>query len=32
MNRQLLDELLHMKQRDIDTRARLLREGRLYGD
>lgn len=32
MNRQLLDELLGMTQRDADVRSRLLREGRLYGD
>ena len=29
---QLLDELIRMKQRDVDTRSRLLREDRLYGD
>jgi uncharacterized protein DUF6624 len=32
MNRQLLDELLAMAQRDSDTRTRLLNAGRLYGD
>jgi hypothetical protein len=31
MNQQLLDELLALKQRDIDTRSRLLKEGTLYG-
>lgn len=31
MNQQLLTELLALKQRDIDTRSRLLREGKLYG-
>ena len=31
MDQQLLDELLTMKQRDVDTRARLLKEQRLYG-
>ncbi len=31
MNQQLLAELLVLKQRDIDTRSRLLREGKLYG-
>ncbi len=30
MNTQLLDELIAMKQRDADTRSRLVREGRLY--
>ena len=30
MNQQLLDELIAMKQRDIDIRSRLVREGRLY--
>jgi hypothetical protein len=32
VNQKLLDELLALKQRDIDTRSRLLREGKLYGD
>lgn len=32
MNQQLLNELLALKQRDADTRSRLLSEGRLYGD
>lgn len=32
MNRQLLDDLLALKQRDTDMRSRLLSEGRLYGD
>jgi len=31
MNQQLLNELLALKQRDIDTRSLLLREGALYG-
>jgi hypothetical protein len=30
MNQHLLDELIAMKQRDADTRSRLVREGRLY--
>lgn len=30
MNQHLLDELIAMKQRDLDTRSRLVREGRLY--
>ena len=30
MNQQLLDELISMEQRDVDTRPRLVREGRLY--
>jgi hypothetical protein len=30
MNTQLLDELIAMKQLDVDTRSRLVREGRLY--
>ena len=30
MNQDLLDELIAMKQRDMDTRSRLVREGRLY--
>jgi len=30
MNQQLLDELIAMKQRDVDTRSRLVREGRLH--
>ena len=30
MNTQLLDELIAMKQRDDDTRSRLVREGRLH--
>ncbi len=30
MNQALLDELLALKQRDMDTRSRLVREGRLY--
>ena len=30
MNQQLLNDLMSMKQRDIDTRSRLLREGKLY--
>lgn len=32
MNPPLLDELLELKQRDLDTRSRLLKEGRLYGE
>jgi hypothetical protein len=32
MNQQLLNELLVLKQRDIDTRSRLLDEGKLYGE
>ena len=32
MDRQLADELLAMQKRDLDTRARLLELGRLYGD
>ena len=32
MNQQLLDELLTMKQRDIDMRTHLLNGKRLYGD
>ena len=32
MNQQLLDELISMEQRDVDTRPRLVREGRLYDD
>lgn len=32
MNQQLLDELLALKQHDIDTRSRLLNDGKLYGD
>ena len=32
MNQQLLNELLALKQRDLDIHSRLLREGRLYGD
>jgi hypothetical protein len=31
MNERLLDELIAMKQRDMDTRARLVQQGRLYG-
>jgi hypothetical protein len=31
MNRALLDQLLAMRQRDSDTRSRLLSAGRLYG-
>lgn len=31
MNQQLLNELMALKQRDTDTRSRLLKEGRLYG-
>ena len=30
MNQRLLDELIAMKQRDVDTRSRLVREGWLY--
>lgn len=30
MNQNLLDELMLMKQRDVDTRSWLVREGRLY--
>ena len=30
MNQHLFDELIAMKQRDADTRSRLVREGRLY--
>jgi hypothetical protein len=30
MNEKLLDELIAMKQRDVDTRSRLVQEGRLY--
>lgn len=30
MNQHSLDELIAMKQRDLDTRSRLVREGRLY--
>lgn len=30
MSPQLLDELIAMKQRDVDARSRLVREGRLY--
>ena len=32
MNQELLDELLALKKRDLDTRSRLLQEGRLYGE
>ena len=32
MNRELLNDLLTLKQRDLDTRSRLLREGKLYGN
>ena len=31
MNQQLLNELMALKQRDTDTRSRLLKEGKLYG-
>ena len=31
MNQQLLNELMALKQRDTDTRSRLLKEGNLYG-
>ena len=31
MNKQLLSQLENLKQRDIETRNRLLKEGRLYG-
>lgn len=31
MNQQLLNELIALKQRDTDTRSRLLKEGKLYG-
>ncbi len=30
MNHELLEELMAMKQRDMDTRSRLVQEGRLY--
>lgn len=30
MNQHLFDELVEMEQRDLDTRSRLVREGRLY--
>jgi hypothetical protein len=32
VNQQVLDELLALKDRDLDTRSRLLQEGRLYGE
>ena len=32
MNQQLLDELLAMAKRDSETRARLIADGKLYGD
>ena len=32
MNQQLLEELVALKQRDTETRSRLLKEGKLYGD
>jgi hypothetical protein len=32
MKRELADELLAMKKRDLDTRANLLEQGRLYGE
>lgn len=32
MNQQLLDEILALKQHDVDTWSRLISEGRLYGD
>ena len=32
MNQQVLDELLALKERDLDMRSRLLQEGRLYGE
>ena len=32
MNQQLLDELISMEQRDVDTRPRLVWEGWLYDD
>jgi hypothetical protein len=32
VNQDLLDQLLALRQRDIDTRNRLLASGRLYGD
>jgi hypothetical protein len=32
MNRPVLEELLAMQARDMETRSRLLAEGRLYGD
>ena len=32
MNQQVLDELLALRKRDLDTRTRLLQEGRLYGE
>lgn len=32
MNQQLLDELISMEQRDVDTRPRLVRKGQLYDD
>ena len=32
MNQKLLDELLLLQQRDVDMRAHLLSEERLYGD
>lgn len=32
MNRQLFDQLLALRTRDLETRERLLQEGRLFGD
>jgi hypothetical protein len=32
VNQQLLDELMALKLRDTDTRSRLLKAGKLYGD
>lgn len=32
MNRQLLNALLTLKERDTNTRSRLIKEGKLYGD
>jgi len=31
MNKELLSQLVTLKQRDVDTRNKLLEEGRLYG-